>query len=98
MEPISLIVTALALGAAAGAKPTATQAVKDAYAGLKRIIRDRYAAVHDSVEHLEKAPDKQARRAGVEEELATTAAATDEELLQAVREMITLVKAQAPEA
>lgn len=38
MEPIIVIVTALALGAAAGLKSTATQAVKDAYTGLKALI------------------------------------------------------------
>ena len=40
MDPITIIVTALALGAAAGLKPTAEQAVKVAYAGLKKLIQD----------------------------------------------------------
>ncbi|MCR6481789.1 hypothetical protein M8542_03070 [Amycolatopsis sp. OK19-0408] len=35
IEAVELVVTALAAGAAAGAKETATAAVKDAYAGLK---------------------------------------------------------------
>jgi len=35
MDPISLIVAALVAGAAASAKDTASQAVKDAYTGLK---------------------------------------------------------------
>jgi hypothetical protein len=38
MEPVSLIVTSLALGAAAGLKPTAEQAIKDAYGALKSLI------------------------------------------------------------
>ena len=42
MDPISIIITALALGAAAGLKPTAEIAIKDAYAGLKKIIQDKY--------------------------------------------------------
>jgi hypothetical protein len=97
VEPISLIVTALAAGAAAAAKPVATKAVTDAYAGLKRIIQDRYAAARESVEHLEKAPDKQPRRDGVAEELATTKAATDTELMQQAQSVIDAVEADDPE-
>ena len=41
MEPVSLIVAALAAGAVAGAENTATEAVKDAYAGLKGLVRRR---------------------------------------------------------
>jgi hypothetical protein len=36
IDPLSLIVTAVALGAAAGLKPTVEQAVKDAYTGAGR--------------------------------------------------------------
>ncbi|MGW3958489.1 RIP homotypic interaction motif-containing protein [Amycolatopsis sp. NPDC005003] len=39
IEAVELVVTALAAGAAAGAKDTATTAVKDAYAGLKSGVR-----------------------------------------------------------
>ncbi|RSM49527.1 hypothetical protein DMA12_03625 [Amycolatopsis balhimycina DSM 5908] len=39
IEAVELVVTALAAGAAAGAKDTATAAVKDAYAGLKSGVR-----------------------------------------------------------
>lgn len=37
MEPISLILAALAAGAVAAAKDTAGTAVKDAFLGLKKI-------------------------------------------------------------
>ncbi len=43
MEPISLVLGALAAGAAAAAQDTASQAVKDAYAGLKTLIQRRFA-------------------------------------------------------
>jgi hypothetical protein len=43
MEPITLIIGALAAGASAAAKDTASQAVKDAYAGLKTLIQQRFA-------------------------------------------------------
>ena len=39
MEPVTLIVGALAAGAAAAAKETASQAVKDTYGGLKNLIQ-----------------------------------------------------------
>jgi hypothetical protein len=54
MEPVSLIVTS-ALGAAAGLKPIAEQAIKDAYGALKSLVQRKYARV--SVEQLEEAPD-----------------------------------------
>jgi hypothetical protein len=43
MDPASLIELALVAGAAAGAKDTASAAVKDAYAGLKAIVKSRFA-------------------------------------------------------
>jgi hypothetical protein len=39
VEPISMITAALAAGAAAAAKETASEVVKDAYTGLKSILR-----------------------------------------------------------
>ena len=41
MDPIALIVTALAAGAALGVQDTASAMVKDAYAGLKALVRRR---------------------------------------------------------
>ena len=43
MEPITLIIGALAAGATAAAKDTASQVVKDAYGGLKTLIQRRFA-------------------------------------------------------
>ncbi len=41
MDPITLIVTALAAGAALGVQDTASAMVKDAYASLKALVRRR---------------------------------------------------------
>lgn len=41
MDPITLIVTALAAGAALGVQGTASAMVKDAYAGLKALAKKR---------------------------------------------------------
>src|SRR5690349_8742849 len=42
MEPVSLLVNALAAGAAAGVGETASAAVKDAYANLKALLAARF--------------------------------------------------------
>jgi len=41
MDPISAILAALAAGAAAAAKETASSAIKDAYEGLKSLIKKK---------------------------------------------------------
>ena len=43
MDPVSLVVAALVAGASTGVGETAAQAVKDAYAGLKGLIKRRFA-------------------------------------------------------
>ncbi|MBA2324940.1 MAG: hypothetical protein H0V92_13320 [Pseudonocardiales bacterium] len=43
MDPVTLIVAALAAGAGAGAKGIASAAVKDSYEGLKALVRRRLA-------------------------------------------------------
>jgi hypothetical protein len=48
MDPIALIVTALAAGAGAGVKDTASSAVKDAYEGLKAMVKGRFSGRPDA--------------------------------------------------
>jgi len=61
MDPITAsIVTALASGAAVAAKNLATDAIKDAYAGLKALIVDKYKKAGPFVEALEGDPDSKA--------------------------------------
>lgn len=43
MEPVTLILGTLAAGAAAAGQETAGQMIKDAYAGLKTLIKRRFA-------------------------------------------------------
>lgn len=43
MDPVSVLLAALAAGATAATKDTASQAVKDAYTGLKMLIQKRFA-------------------------------------------------------
>ena len=93
MEPISAIVTALALGAAAAAKEIGGQAVKDAYAGLKELIIRRYPKV--SVGQLEQAPESKGRRAVVEEDLQAADAAGDAELVSLAQKLASLIQQHA---
>ena len=48
MDPITLIVTALAAGAALGITDTASSAIKDAYAALKTLVRKRLGGRPDA--------------------------------------------------
>jgi len=60
MDPITVtIVAALSSGAVAAAKDVATQAIKDAYSGLKTWIVDRYKKSGPFVEALEADPESQ---------------------------------------
>jgi hypothetical protein len=96
MDPISVIVAALAAGAAAGVKPTAEQAIKDAYAGLKGFIQRKWDQVN--VAQLEANPASEARRTVVEEDLAQTDAAKDRDLLALADTLLEAVSRHAPDA
>jgi hypothetical protein len=96
MDPVSIIVTALATGAAAGLKPTAEKAVRDSYAAIKALISRKYSGVN--VDLLEDDPASEARRAVLVEDLRRREAAGDEELLGQARAVLEAVEQYAPEA
>jgi len=60
MEPLTIVISALALGAATGIKSAAEKAVKDGYEGLKNLIKAKYPNV--SIERLERKPDSKTQR------------------------------------
>lgn len=96
MEPVTMIVMALAAGAAAAVKPTAEQAVKDAYAGLKALIVRKYSRASASVEALETAPESKNRRGVVEEDLAQTEAALDADVRQQAQVLLDAIQKNDP--
>jgi len=96
MDPITFIVAALAAGAAAGLTATAEEAVKDAYAGLKQWLQDRYANVELAV--LEKDPKSTTRRDLLAEELQAADAGADDELLAKVQELLDVLAQHAAAA
>jgi hypothetical protein len=98
MDPITVIVGALVAGVAAAAKPTAEQAVKDAYAGLKALIQRKFGDRGDvaaAVEQVEAKPASEPRQAVLQEELAEAGAADDAEVLAAAKELLALMQPQA---
>ncbi len=101
MDPLTVLVTALVTGAAQALKPTAEQAVKDAYAGLKALLLRKFGDrpdVRDAVEKVEQKPDSQGRKAVLQEELEAAQAHTDEELLAAARALLEQTDPQGAQA
>jgi hypothetical protein len=91
MDPVSLIVLALAAGAGAGLKDTAAQAVKDAYGGLKSLARRRLHGQPDGelvLDRHETSPKTWA--APLAEALTGAGAGQDPELIAAARALLRL--------
>ncbi len=91
MDPSTLVVTAVVAGAAGGLTSVAKDVVKDAYAGLRRLIIDRYGDkgdVADALDKVEANPESKGRQTVLEEELTTSGAAQDEELIKAAKALL----------
>jgi hypothetical protein len=89
MDPISLIVAALAAGASAAVKDTAGQAVKDAYSGLKALVKRRLGSsemAQEVVERHEQSPEVWEKP--LEEELGKAGLADDEEVIRLAQELM----------
>ena len=94
MDPVTLILTALAAGAALGVKDTASAAVKDAYEGLKALVKKRFAGRRDGelvLARYEEVPDTW--RGPLTAELTAVGAAADEDLVKAAQALMQLVDA-----
>jgi hypothetical protein len=94
MDPITLIVTALAAGAALGVKDTASAMVTDAYAGLKALVKKRLGGRPGAELVLashEQAPETW--QAPLMAELAGTGADGDRDLIAAAQALLDLVGA-----
>ena len=92
MDPITLIVTALAAGAALGVTDAASSAVKDAYAGLKALVTKRLGGRPDAglvLARHEKAPGTW--QAPLMAELAEAGAADDADLVVAAQALMHLI-------
>jgi len=86
MEPIGMIIGALVMGMTAVAKDVGGQIVKDAYAGLKRVIVDRYSRA-GSIAAMEEDPSSDTQRKALTETLTKAGLATDAEVLGKAKEL-----------
>ena len=94
MEPVTLVLTALATGAALGVKDTVSQAVMDTYEGLKALVRNRLTGRRDGeivLARFEEAPD--IWRDPLSAELTAAGADTDADVLAAAQALMTMVDA-----
>jgi hypothetical protein len=92
MDPITLILTALTAGAALGISDAASSAIKDAYAGLKALVRKRLGGGPDAELVLakhEQAPETW--RAPLMAELGEAGAGHDADLVAAAEALMRLV-------
>ena len=95
MDPISLIITALVAGATAASKDIAGQAVKDAYKGLKDLIKNKFKSEPKAQMVLEEhETDPEAYEVPLKKKLAESGADKDEAIIKAAQE---LLKQEKPE-
>ena len=93
MDPVTLLVSTLALGATAALKDTAGEAVKDGYAGLKSLIVKKFGP-KPAVDALEQKPESANKRESAAEDLAD--AAVDEEVVAAAADLAKAVQRHDP--
>lgn len=97
MDPVTLIVTAIVAGAAAGATDVAKAAVKDTYGLFMNRLKKKVEGSEDAQEALagvEKKPESEARQAVLKEELEETDIEQDEELLRLAQRVLAQVDSE----
>jgi hypothetical protein len=92
MDPVTLIAGALAAGALAGTRETASAAVKDAYATLRDLLKRQLAGKADAelvLARHENAPETWTAR--LKETLAESGVGHDHEVVAAAQELMALL-------
>ena len=92
MDPVTVIITALAAGATAAAKDTASQAIKDTYTGLKSIIQKHFSGKPETeviLQHHETDPDTWKKP--LAKSLAETGASEDPNIVEVAQRLLQLV-------
>lgn len=98
MDPISTIVAALVAGTVEAAKPTAVQAVKDAYGGLKALIVRKFSGATTPLQSVEEKPASESRQSALKEELADTGIDRDAEIARALQQLVATLQQHAPQS
>jgi hypothetical protein len=94
MDPVTVgVAAAIAAGAAAGLNESVAQAVKDAYAALRKMISSRYGEV--DVAPLERRPGSSAKRDSLAEDLEMAGAGGDLALRDAAVALLEAVRTHA---
>ncbi|MEH2219292.1 MAG: hypothetical protein V7K72_19645 [Nostoc sp.] len=89
MEPISMIIAALGAGAIAATKDTAGTAVKDAYQGLKNLIKKKFESEPKAQMVLEEhEADPETYEAPLKKKLAEAGAEKDTEIIKLAQELL----------
>jgi hypothetical protein len=92
LDPVTLIMGALAAGAVAGVSETATTAVKDAYNGLKKLVARRLAGRPTAeVALAEHEQDPETWKAPLGKALTEADVATDLHVIEAAERLMALV-------
>ena len=96
MDPTTTVLAALAAGAAAAAKETAGTAIKDAYEGLKGLLKKKFAGKAMATAAVdEHAKDTATAESLLRPALRETAADRDAEVLAAAQRLLSLADPQA---
>ena len=94
MDSITLIVTAIAAGAAVAAKDMATEAVRDAYAGFKALVIRKFGstgAVESNLQQLEAEPENEIWQAALQQGLTQAGADSDQAVLDQAKALLDLL-------
>lgn len=94
MDPVSMIVSAVAAGASAALGDTAKQVVKDAYAGLKTLLVRKYDGTSQAIQLVERNPSSIAKRDALKEEVEP--AKEDTEVLEAATLLARVIEEHEP--
>ncbi|MCU7246018.1 MAG: hypothetical protein GPI93_23970 [Microcystis aeruginosa LG13-12] len=95
MDPISLILAALGAGALAAAKDTAGTAVKDAYQGLKTLIKKKFEGDVLGQAMVDAKPEEIKQAEGLLKDKITKAGADqDQEIIKVAQDLLDQVKEQ----
>jgi hypothetical protein len=97
MDPVTLITTALIVGATAALQETAGQAVKDAYNGFKSFLVGRFQSTKSAVDSLEEDLTDEPTQNALTSRLTKAAVASDDEVLRRAQELVEAVKRYAPQ-
>jgi hypothetical protein len=95
MDPATLIVSALALGASAGVKYIAETGIKETYNILKNLIKQKYPDVF--IDRMEKNPSSDKQRQAVEEDIQNSGADKDKDIVLAAQKLIEKINEIVPE-